>query len=114
MIQHQSNVHIIDTKTKDPKTLLQNADIIVSGAGRPHFIKPDMIKKGVVLLDAGTSTELSTSTSDAGGKLVGDIDPECAKKAFLFSPVPGGIGPVTVAMLFYNLLTLTSQETRKI
>ncbi|MDP3726334.1 MAG: bifunctional 5,10-methylenetetrahydrofolate dehydrogenase/5,10-methenyltetrahydrofolate cyclohydrolase [bacterium] len=97
--RHQGIVHVIDTKTKDPKTMLQNADIIVSGAGRPHFIKLDMIKEGVVILDAGTSEE--------GGKIAGDADPLCAKRALLFTPVPGGIGPVTVAMLFKNLLELT-------
>jgi methylenetetrahydrofolate dehydrogenase (NADP+)/methenyltetrahydrofolate cyclohydrolase len=75
---------------------IKNADIIISGVGEPHFIKPEMVKDGVVLIDAGTSEQ--------AGKLAGDIDPACAEKASLMTPVPGGVGPVTVACLFLNLL----------
>jgi len=78
---------------------LLDADIVVSGAGSPHFIKPEMLKQGVVLIDAGTSEQ--------GGKVVGDCDPACANVASIFTPVPGGIGPIAVAMLFKNLSTLT-------
>jgi methylenetetrahydrofolate dehydrogenase (NADP+)/methenyltetrahydrofolate cyclohydrolase len=72
------------------------ADIIISGVGVPHMIKPEMIKEGVILIDAGTSEE--------EGRLVGDIDPTCAGKALIMTPVPGGVGPVTVVILFANLL----------
>lgn len=75
---------------------IKNADIIISGTGVPYMITPDMVKAGVVLIDAGTSEQ--------SGKLVGDIDPECASKALLMTPVPGGIGPITVVALFENLL----------
>jgi methylenetetrahydrofolate dehydrogenase (NADP+)/methenyltetrahydrofolate cyclohydrolase len=78
---------------------LKDADIVVSGAGSPHLIKPDMLKPGVVLIDAGTS--------ESQGKIVGDCDPTCAEVASVFTPVPGGIGPVAVAMLFRNLFALT-------
>jgi methylenetetrahydrofolate dehydrogenase (NADP+) / methenyltetrahydrofolate cyclohydrolase len=77
---------------------LVDYDIIISGMGTPHMITPDMISEGVVLLDAGAS--------DSDGTVAGDADPRCAEKCFLFSPVPGGIGPITVAMLFKNLLLL--------
>lgn len=77
---------------------LKDADIVVSGAGSPHLIKPEMLKQGVVLIDAGTS--------ESGGKVVGDCDPACASVASIFTPVPGGIGPIAVAMLFKNLSTL--------
>ena len=89
---------IIDVTTteKDKLSLFKSADIIISGMGVPYAIKPHMIKKGVVLIDAGTSEQ--------GGKLVGDIDPKCAKGASLFTPVPGGIGPITVVSLLRNLL----------
>lgn len=88
---------IIDIKTpeKEKLTLLKNADIIISGMGVPHAIKPEMIKKGVVLIDAGTSEQ--------AGKLAGDIDPLCEAKSSLITPVPGGVGPVTVISLFRNL-----------
>jgi 5,10-methylene-tetrahydrofolate dehydrogenase/methenyl tetrahydrofolate cyclohydrolase len=80
---------------------LKEADIVVLGAGNPGFIKPEMLKPGVVLIDAGTS--------EAGGKLMGDADPRCAEVASVFTPVPGGIGPIAVAMIFKNLLTLLSR-----
>lgn len=74
---------------------LKNADIVVTGIGSSHFVKPEMLKKGVVLIDAGTSEQ--------AGKLVGDCDPSCADVAKVFSTVPGGVGPITVAGLFANL-----------
>jgi methylenetetrahydrofolate dehydrogenase (NADP+)/methenyltetrahydrofolate cyclohydrolase len=86
----------IETLESDKMELLKNADIIISGAGVPYIIKSDMVKAGVVLIDAGTSEQ--------SGKLVGDIDPECASKALLMTPVPGGVGPITVVSLFKNLL----------
>ena len=75
--------------------------MIVTGAGDPGFLKPEMVSEGVVVLDAGTSEE--------GGELRGDADPAVARKAALFTPVPGGIGPVTIACLFQNLLALSSK-----
>ncbi|HUO55923.1 MAG TPA: bifunctional 5,10-methylenetetrahydrofolate dehydrogenase/5,10-methenyltetrahydrofolate cyclohydrolase [Candidatus Paceibacterota bacterium] len=81
---------------------VRNADIIVLGAGNPVFIKPEMIKEGVVLIDAGTS--------ESSGKIVGDADPACASKCSVFTPVPGGVGPIAVAMIFKNLYTLTKAQ----
>ncbi len=77
---------------------LKDADIIVSGAGNPGFIKPEHLKEGVALIDAGTS-ELKK-------KIHGDADPSCATKASVMTPVPGGVGPVAVAMIFRNLFDL--------
>lgn len=79
---------------------LKDADIVVSGAGSSHLIKPEMLKQGVVLIDAGTS--------ESQGKVVGDCDPACAQVASVFTPVPGGIGPIAVAMLFKNFSTLAN------
>lgn len=81
---------------------LRIADIIVSGLGAPHLIKPGMIKEGAVLIDAGTS--------ETGGKLAGDADPTCAAKCSLFTPVPGGVGPVAVAKLFENAVALAERK----
>lgn len=91
-----ADVVVVNSKTKDIPFILKTADIVVSGAGSPHFIKPEMLKPGVVLIDAGTSEQT--------GSLFGDIDPSCASVASLLTPVPGGIGPVTVAFLYKNLL----------
>lgn len=86
------------TQTQGSLTELKSADIVVLGAGEPGFIKPEMLKSGVVLIDAGTS--------ESAGKIAGDADPACADVASVFTPVPGGIGPIAVAMIFKNLLTL--------
>lgn len=96
------SVEIVDSKTHNLEEKTRGADIIVSGAGRPHIIAPDMLRQGVVLLDAGTS--------EMHGKLAGDAHPSCADKCSVFTPVPGGIGPITVAVLFRNLLTLAARE----
>ncbi|MBI5798951.1 MAG: bifunctional 5,10-methylenetetrahydrofolate dehydrogenase/5,10-methenyltetrahydrofolate cyclohydrolase [Candidatus Yonathbacteria bacterium] len=88
---------IVDIRTsgKEKLSLIKNADIVISGMGVPHDIRPDMIKEGAVLIDAGTSEQ--------GGKLVGDIDPACEKVASLMTPVPGGVGPITIVSLLRNL-----------
>jgi methylenetetrahydrofolate dehydrogenase (NADP+) / methenyltetrahydrofolate cyclohydrolase len=97
--QEGAHVTIVDIDTPDISELTKEADIIVSGAGDAGLIKPEMLKQGVILLDAGTS--------EAEGNTAGDADPECLNKCSLFTPVPGGIGPIAVAMLFKNLITLT-------
>lgn len=88
--------------TKDRGSLadLADADIVVSGAGEPGLITPSMLREGAVLIDAGTSEQ--------GGKVRGDADPACAGHCALFTPVPGGIGPIAVAMLFANLFDLAA------
>lgn len=85
----------IETSEDEKKILLAEADVIITGVGKPHIIKPEMIKEGAVLIDAGTSAE--------NGVLAGDVDPACYEKALFYTPVPGGVGPVTVAVLFRNL-----------
>jgi len=81
---------------------LKVADIVVCGAGNPGFIKPEHLKKGVALIDAGASEQ--------SGKVVGDCDPACAELAAVFTPVPGGVGPVAVAMIFKNLFDLVEMQ----
>lgn len=87
---------VADSDTKDLESITRTADILISAVGKHDIIIPEMIKEGAVLIDAGT-TEVS-------GELRGDIDPACHEKASFYTPVPGGIGPVTVAMLFQNLV----------
>ena len=81
--------------------VLRDADIIVSGIGQPHFVTVDMVKPGVVIFDAGTSED--------GGVVVGDVHPDVASIARLYTPVPGGIGPITIALLLRNLVNLVRQ-----
>jgi len=89
---------LIDSKTdeKEKLSLFKDADIIVSGVGIPHSIKPEMIKAGAILIDAGTSEQ--------AGKLVGDIDPSCESVAHAITPVPGGVGPITIVSVLRNLM----------
>jgi len=93
-----AEVEAVDAETKNIFEIIKNADIIISGAGAPGLIKPEMIKNGVVIIDA--------STSELHGKLAGDADPLCAEKCSVFTPVPGGVGPITVVELFKNLMVL--------
>jgi len=100
--------HVVSYDEHDfSPSALVDADIIVAGSGVPHLVKPNMVKEGVVLIDAGTSEQPTNS----GTALVGDIDPACAERANLYTPVPGGVGPITVACLFRNAATLA--ELRK-
>ncbi len=90
------------TKENFDAAKLPPADIIISGIGRPHFITPDMLKEHVIVFDAGTSED--------GGVLSGDVDPLVSEKASLITPVPGGIGPITIAYLLRNLVNLAGQH----
>lgn len=99
--QQGAEVLMVTLESGDLSAALRAADIIVSGAGSPYLIKPDMIKEGVVLIDAGTS--------ELGGTLMGDADPACSEKCALFTPVPGGVGPLAVACLFENVVTLAER-----
>ncbi|MFA6257909.1 MAG: bifunctional 5,10-methylenetetrahydrofolate dehydrogenase/5,10-methenyltetrahydrofolate cyclohydrolase [Candidatus Paceibacterota bacterium] len=96
---------IIRSKTENKEELIKQADIIISGIGKGKYITGNMIKKGAVLIDAGTSED--NGSLDARRSIVGDVDLESVKDvAEYVSPVPGGVGPVTVAMLLNNVLTV--------
>lgn len=100
LAQEGAEVSVVDLETSKSEEILKQADIIVSGAGCPGLITPGAIKPGVVLIDA--------ATSELGGKLVGDADSACADKCSVFTPVPGGVGPLTVVCLFKNFIDLNS------
>ncbi|MCE9549275.1 bifunctional 5,10-methylenetetrahydrofolate dehydrogenase/5,10-methenyltetrahydrofolate cyclohydrolase [Candidatus Nomurabacteria bacterium] len=90
---------VINSKTENKEELIKKADIIISGIGKGKYITGTMIKEGVVIIDAGTS--------ESDGGIVGDVDLESVKDVASFvSPVPGGVGPMTVAMLLKNVLTV--------
>ena len=97
-----ATVMVIDKDTPEPAAQLKQADIIITGVGKPGLVTSEMVKSGVVIFDAGTA--------EAGGYLAGDVDPSVATHASLYTPVPGGIGPVTVACLFANLIELAEQN----
>jgi len=92
---------IIDKSTENPVSFFKKADVIISGVGEADLIRGGMVKEGVVIVDAGTSLKK--------GRLAGDVDFESvSKKAGYITPVPGGVGPLTVACLLENLVKLNS------
>ena len=104
-----ADVRVI-TKDAGSLTELHDADIVVSGAGEPGLIQLDMIRDGVVLIDAGTS---DSPAGEGTKRIVGDADAACAAKCSVFTPVPGGIGPVAVAMIFENLGELADVKNER-
>ena len=99
-----STVTICHTGTKNLTQHLLNADVVVAAAGVPHLIKPNMIKKGAAVVDVGITR------TDKG--LVGDIDPGVKEVAGYFSPMPGGTGPMTRAMLITNVVENAERMTK--
>jgi len=97
-------VTLAHSKTKNLSEVCLNADIIIAAIGQPNFIKADMVKKGAVVIDVGT-TRVEDSSRERGWRLVGDVDYEnVAPICSYISPVPGGVGPMTIASLMMNTL----------
>lgn len=107
MLMHKSptgnaTVTVCHTRTKDIAAHTRRADIVIAAAGRPNTITADMVKDGVVIIDVGVN-RIADATKKNGFRLVGDVDFEGLKeKASLITPVPGGVGPMTITMLLYN------------
>lgn len=100
------NVEVATSKTDNKEVLIKEADIIISGMGNGKYITGNMVKSGVVIIDAGTSEE--------NGAIVGDVDLESVKDVASFiSPVPGGVGPVAVAMLLKNVVSVAKKQNVK-
>jgi methylenetetrahydrofolate dehydrogenase (NADP+)/methenyltetrahydrofolate cyclohydrolase len=99
-----ATVTVCHTRTKDLAYHTRQADIIVAAAGRPNTITADMVKEGVAVIDVGVN-RIEDATKKSGFRLVGDVDFEGVKeKASFITPVPGGVGPMTITMLMYNTI----------
>lgn len=99
-----STVTLTHSRTQNLEEFTRNADIIISALGVPNFLKADMVKDGVVVVDVGI-TRVPDETTQKGYRIVGDVDYEnVSKKASYITPVPGGVGPMTIAMLLKNTL----------
>ncbi len=97
-----ATVTVCHTRTRDLAGHTRQADILVAAVGRPHTITGDMVKDGAVVIDVGVN-RVEDVTKKRGYRLVGDVDFEAVKeKASLITPVPGGVGPMTITMLLYN------------
>lgn len=100
-----ATVTVCHTKTADLKEVLLEQDIVISAAGKARFIKKDMLKKGTILIDVGTN-------QDENGIFCGDADFDNIKESCAVSPVPGGVGPVTLACLLENILSAAERKTK--
>jgi methylenetetrahydrofolate dehydrogenase (NADP+)/methenyltetrahydrofolate cyclohydrolase len=107
-----ATVTMLHTKTKNLKEKCKAADIIIAAIGKPEYLKGDMVKEGVVVIDVGIN-RVDAPGTEKGFKLVGDVAfDEVKEKAAAITPVPGGVGPMTIAMLMQNTLT-AAKETMK-
>ena len=97
-----ATVTLAHSKTKNLKSITKNADIIISALGIPEFLKSDMVKKGVVIIDVGI-TRVPDQSSSKGYVIKGDVDYQnVLEKSSAITPVPGGVGPMTISMLLKN------------
>ncbi|MDR3351911.1 MAG: bifunctional methylenetetrahydrofolate dehydrogenase/methenyltetrahydrofolate cyclohydrolase FolD [Zoogloeaceae bacterium] len=107
LIHAGATVTVCHSKTRDLACHTRRADILIAAAGKPRFITADMVKPGAVVIDVG----INRLPPEAGGKLCGDVDFETVRDvASLVSPVPGGVGPMTIAMLLANTIEAAERE----
>lgn len=108
-----STVTLTHSRTKNLEEYTKNADIIITALGVPEFLKADMVKDGVVIIDVGI-TRVDDATNSKGYVIKGDVDFEgVSKKSSFITPVPGGVGPMTIAMLLKNTLLARKIRSRK-
>ncbi len=108
-----ATVTLCHSRTKDLASLTRQADILVSAMGIPRFIKADMVKEGAVVIDVGTS-RVEDPTHLKGSRLVGDVDFEAVKeKAKAITPVPKGVGPMTIVMLMRNTVLAAERSSSR-
>ena len=104
LLNKNATITICHSKTRDIKAITKNADILIAAVGRPHFVTEDMVKDGAVVIDVGINR-------NEEGKLIGDVDFEnIEKKASYITPVPGGVGPMTIAMLMNNVVEAAKMQ----
>ena len=107
MLARNATVTVCHSQTRDLPSLTKHGDILVAAVGKAKFVTADMVKEGAVVLDVGMNR-------DGNGKLCGDVDFEAVKeKASLITPVPGGVGPMTIAMLMRNTVEAAAMQAGK-
>jgi methylenetetrahydrofolate dehydrogenase (NADP+)/methenyltetrahydrofolate cyclohydrolase len=107
LLQQSCTVTIVHSRTKDIESICRQADILVAAVGRPRFVKGDWVKEGAVVIDVG----INRIEEDGKNRLVGDVDfDEVSPKAAAITPVPGGVGPMTIACLMYNTVAAAKMQ----
>lgn len=105
LLHRNATITICHSRTRDLPSITRNADILVAAIGKPKFVQADWVKPGATVIDVGIN-EVPDATKKSGKRLVGDVDFENVKEvAGAITPVPGGVGPMTIAMLMQNTLT---------
>jgi methylenetetrahydrofolate dehydrogenase (NADP+)/methenyltetrahydrofolate cyclohydrolase len=107
LLAEHMTVTICHSRTEDLASHTRRADVLVAAVGRAGIVTPDMVKPGATVIDVGVNR------TDAG-KLVGDVDPAAVEVAGLMTPVPGGVGPMTIAMLLRNTLTAAQHRRARV
>jgi len=103
LLQENCTVTIVHSRTKNIAEICKQADLLVAAIGKPLFVGPDMVKDGAIVIDVGINR---VPKEDGGSKIVGDVDYDRVKdKTVAITPVPGGVGPMTIAYLLSNTLT---------
>lgn len=106
LLNKNATVTICHSKTKNLSEITKQADIIVAAIGKPCFVTEDMVKEGAIVIDVGINR-------DSEGKIKGDVDFEKVKeKVSYITPVPGGVGPMTIAMLMTNVIKATKKQNK--
>ena len=105
-----ATVTLCHSRTENLKDIVAQADIVIAAIGSPHFVTADMVKEGAIVIDVGIHRVKSDKTK-SGFRLIGDVDfDEVSKKASHITPVPGGVGPMTIAALLLNTLKSAKQK----
>jgi methylenetetrahydrofolate dehydrogenase (NADP+) / methenyltetrahydrofolate cyclohydrolase len=113
LLQENCTVTVVHSRTKNIEEVCRTADILVAAVGIPQLVKADWVKEGVTIIDVGINRVLVEGTEEEGkSKLVGDVDfDQVIDKAAAVTPVPGGVGPMTIACLMYNTVAAAKKQT---
>ena len=113
LVRANATVTICHSRTKDIPAHTRQADVVIAAVGRPHMVKADWVKPGAVVIDVGVN-RVDDPTAKKGYRLVGDVDFDAVKEvAGAITPVPGGVGPMTIAMLLQNTLRAAELQDRQ-
>lgn len=114
LLAANATVTIAHSRTKDLAAVCRNADILVAAVGRPEMVKADWVKPGATVIDVGINRIAAPEKGEGKSRLVGDVAfDECAKVAAVITPVPGGVGPMTIAMLMANTVIAAYRKAGK-